>query len=60
MRAVIGAIPISGGEAARLSLDAALWDGDNPPAWSNLIRLLPWSERDFPSALPAKKDKPFQ
>jgi len=43
-----------------LSLDAALWDGDNPPAWSNLIRLLPWSERDFPSALPAKKDKPFQ
>jgi hypothetical protein len=27
----------------------------------DLIRLLlPWSEWEFPSALPAKKDKPFQ
>jgi hypothetical protein len=32
----------------------------NSPARMNLIRLLPWSEWEFPSALPAKKDKPFQ
>jgi hypothetical protein len=26
----------------------------------NIIRLLPWSEWEFPPALPAKMDKPFQ
>jgi hypothetical protein len=42
-------------------LDAILSGLAEIAAPDDLIRLLlPWSEWEFPSALPAKKDKPFQ